>query len=429
MIHITSWGRNPRLFFLDFLQAFRNNEIYKPGDEGRIGMKNYYVDLHVHIGRSSSGVEVKKATAASLTFENIAFESYYRKGIDIIGVVDCASPYIIEDIEKLLYQGDITEKEGGGMDYKGGQTLILGAEIETHEAAGCSAHSLCFFQIFKQLKEFSSELSKHVKNIRRCCHMSRLSGQELFEIVEGIKGIYIPAHVFSPHKSFYGNCCSSLREIFDDRAFEAIPAVELGLSADAAMASRLSELDGKAFISNSDAHSLGKMGREYNIFEMEEPNFNELVMALKSEDGRRVKANYGLDPKLGKYHRSYCIACDKVIEGEPPVLNCPVSDKHPVVVGVRDRIEVIKDREMPEAARAAQYHYQIPLEFLPKVGPKTIDRLISSFGTEMNILHKATLEELKEVVKADIAENIILAREGKIGIEAGGGGIYGRVDT
>jgi len=392
-------------------------------------MKEYYVDLHVHVGRSSEGIEVKKATAASLTFEKIAFESNYRKGINVIGVVDCASPYIIEDIEEMLDKEEIKEKEGGGMDYKGGQTLILGAEIETHEIAGCSAHSLCFFPTLKLLKAFSDELSKHVKNMRRCCYLSHLRGQELFDIVDGLGGIYIPAHVFSPHKSFYGNCCRSLHEIFNEAAFDKIAAVELGLSADAAMASLLSELDGKVFISNSDAHSLAKMGREYNIFEMEEPSFHELVKALKGVGGRRVKANYGLNPKLGKYHRTFCNDCDSVIHGEPPVLSCPVSEKHDVVVGVRDRIEVIKDRNEPKASERALYHYQVPLEFLPKVGAKTIDKLINHFGNEMNILHKATLEELKKVVKEDIAENIILAREGRIGIGVGGGGIYGRVEV
>ena len=223
--------------------------------------------------------------------------------------------------------------------------------------------------------------------------------------------------------------CSPLHEIFNDASFAKIPAIELGLSADSAMASLLSELDEKTFISNSDAHSLIKMGREYNIFEMQEPSFRELVKALSCEDGRGVKANYGLNPKLGKYHRSFCITCDSIIEGEPPVLHCPLSEKHPVVVGVRDRIEVIKDREVPEAARRAPYHYQVPLEFLPKVGPKTIDRLINHFGNEMNILHQATLEEIKKVVKSDIAENIILAREGRIGIGAGGGGVYGKVEA
>lgn len=391
-------------------------------------MKEYYTDLHVHVGRSSGGVEVKKATASDLTFENIAYEAYHRKGIDIIGVVDCASPYILEDIDTLLDSGEIEVKEGGGMNYHGGLTLLVGQEIETHEAGGCSAHSLCFFPDLHKMKAFSAELEKHVKNMRRCCNMSSLCGQELFNLVSELGGLYIPAHVFSPHKSFYGNCCSSLHEIFDEDSFGRIPAVELGLSADASMAGMLSELSDKAFISDSDAHSLMKMGREYNKFALLEPTFKEVTMALSGDGGRRVAANYGLDPRLGKYHRSFCINCNTVIHGEPPVLRCPVSEKHHVVVGVRDRIEEIKDRDVPDLSGHGAYHYQIPLEFLPGVGPRTIDRLIERFGNEMNVLHKVSPEELKEVVKENIADRIILAREGRIGIGAGGGGIYGRVE-
>jgi uncharacterized protein (TIGR00375 family) len=391
-------------------------------------MNRYYVDLHVHIGRSSGGIEIKKATANNLTFENIAHESFYKKGIDIIGVVDCISPLVLDDIVALIEKGELAEKTDGGMEYRGGQTLILGAEIETHELRRCSAHSLCFFPTLKQVKAFSDEMSKHIKNIRLFSSMSRLTGQELFNIVDAFGGLYIPAHAFSPHKSFYGNCCDSLHDIFDNDSFKKIPAIELGLSADAMMASRMSELDGKSFISDSDAHSLIKMGREYNIFEMEAPTFDELLKALKGEAGRRVKANYGLNPKLGKYHRSYCEICDAVIEGEPPVTKCPVSDKHRVLVGVKDRLDIIKDRENVEMGNRAPYYYQIPLEFLPKVGQKTIDKLVKNFGSEMKVLHKASYEELSKVVKEDIARNIVLGREGKLGIEAGGGGIYGRVE-
>lgn len=391
-------------------------------------MREYYVDLHVHIGRSSKGREIKKATALDLTFENIAYEAYYRKGIQVIGVVDCASPYIIEDIESLLDKGEITELEGGGMDYRGGLTLILGAEIETHEAEGCSAHSLCFFPNLSRLKDFSGELSKHVKNMRSCSYMSRLTGQELFGLVDLLGGVFIPAHVFSPHKSFYGNCCRSLHEIFDERSFLRIPCIELGLSADASMAGLLSELSHKNFISNSDAHSLAKMGREYNVFRMAGPSYKELLLALQNSSGRTVLANYGLDPRLGKYHRSFCLTCDSLLEGEPPILSCPVSPEHHIVVGVRDRIESIRDLKSPSGSCNTAYNYQVPLEFLPGVGPKTIDRLIDRFGNEMNVLHKTTGEELRQVVKEGIAESIILAREGRIGIGAGGGGIYGKVE-
>ena len=392
-------------------------------------MNKYYVDLHVHIGRSSGGKEIKKATANNLTFGNIAYESCHRKGIDVIGVVDCISPYVIEDIEKLVKTGEIVEKKGGGMSYRGAQTLILGAEIETHEPTGGSSHSLCFFSALKQIKDFAKEMSKHVKNMETFSSMSRLKGQELFNIVDCHGGIFMPAHAFTPHKSFYGSSCSSLLEIFDEQSFEKIPGIELGLSADSMMAACLSELDGKSFTSNSDAHSLIKMGREYNIFEMQDPSFEEVVKALKGLDERKITANYGLNPRLGKYHRSYCLVCDTILEGEPPVVRCPVSDKHRVVVGVKDRLEVIKDREEPYMENRPPYHYQVPLEFMPKVGPKTIDKLIERFGSEMKVIHDAGFEDLLEVVKEDIARNVVLAREGKLGIDAGGGGVYGKIES
>lgn len=389
-------------------------------------MKQYYVDLHVHIGRSSKGVEVKKATARNLTFENIAYESK-RKGIEVIGAVDCISPYILEDIDLLLQKGELVEKKDGGMEYRESQTLILGAEIETHEKHGGSAHSLCFFPTLEQVKKFSKEMSRHIKDIRISSLMSRLTGQELFNIVDGYGGVYIPAHVFTPHKSFYGSCCDSLLEIFNQDSLDKIFSVELGLSADSMMASQLSELDNKSFLSNSDAHSLSKIGREYNVFEMEQPTFKEVLKALRGVEGRRVYANYGLNPKLGKYHRTYCLVCDKVVDKEPPSIKCPVSDKHSVVVGVKDRLEIIKDRKEPCMDKRAQYKYQIPLEFLPGVGPKTIDRLVERFGSEMKVLHEVGYDELASVLKEDIVKNIVLAREGRLEIEVGGGGIYGKV--
>jgi len=391
-------------------------------------MNEYYADLHVHIGRSSQGIEIKKATSFNLTFENIAKEAI-RKGIDILGVVDCISPFVIDDIEALVSSGELIEKAGGGMEYRGRQTIVLGEEMETHELGGGSAHSLCFFPTFEKIKAFSNKMRPHIKNMRTFSSMSRLTAQELFNIVDGLGGILIPAHVFTPHKSFYGNCSDSLQNIFNQESYKKIPAVELGLSSDTNMASMISELDDKAFLSDSDAHSLAKIGREYNKFLLEAPNYNELLKALGNEDGRRIAANYGLDPKLGKYHRSFCLKCEKVLRGNIPVLKCEVSPKHRVIVGVRDRLEIIKDRESSIEQGRPPYYYNIPLEFLPKVGPKTIDKLIEHFGSEMNVVHKATYEELSKVVSTEIAANIVSARRGEISIEAGGGGIYGRIVT
>lgn len=389
-------------------------------------MNSYYVDLHVHIGRSSHGIEIKKATSNNLTFENIAKEAI-RKGIDLLGLVDCMSPFVIDDIERLLDAGDIVELEAGGMQYRGKQTLILGEEMETHELKGGSAHSLCFFPKLTQIKAFLKEMRPHIKNVEAFSSMSRLTAQELFDIVDGLGGTFIPAHIFTPHKSYYGSCSTSFYNILNADSFSKIPAVELGLSSDTEMAGLISELDGKAFLTDSDAHSLQKMGREYNKMLMKSPDFNELLKALKGEEGRHIEANYGLNPKLGKYHRSFCLKCEKVLEGTPPVLKCSVSPKHRIVAGVRDRLELLRDREISRTEGRPPYFYNIPLEFLPKVGPKTIERLIKHFGTEMNVVHEASYNELAQVVSEDIAANIILAREGKLGIEAGGGGIYGKL--
>jgi Uncharacterized conserved protein len=391
-------------------------------------IKEYYVDIHVHIGKSSDGHEIKRATASDLTFENIAHESRFRKGINVIGVVDSISPWIIRDIEGLMDRGEIVECKKGGMEYKKDLNIILGAEIETRESMGCSAHSLIFFPFFDQVKRFSSEMEKHVKNIRTCCSIAHLNANELYKIAAFYGGVSMPAHAFTPYKSFYGNCCDSLHDIFDEGTFNAIPSIELGLSADTAMASQLSELDGKSFTSNSDAHSLGKMGREYNVFLMEDLNYEEWLLALCGRGGRRIVANYGLNPKLGKYHRSFCLNCEKRIEGPPPQTECPVNNRHKVLIGVMDRLKIIKDREQPYISNRPPYYYQIPLEFLPKVGPKTIDKLIERFGSEMNILHKASEEEIAGVVKEDIAHKIILAREGRLEIQEGGGGIYGKIE-
>ncbi len=62
-----------------------------------------------------------------------------------------------------------------------------------------------------------------------------------------------------------------------------------------------------------------KIAREYNKIQMEDISFKELVKALKNEDGRKIISNYGLDPKLGKYHRTYCDACNSTIQTKEPV--------------------------------------------------------------------------------------------------------------
>ena len=396
-------------------------------------MYEVFADLHVHIGRSENGKPIKITAARSLNFANIAKECAERKGINIVGIIDCASPYVIEDIENFLKTGDAYELQDGGIIYKDKVCILLGSEVETSEKGrngkSGSAHNVCFFPHLKDIKEFSNEMSKHIKNITLSTQRSDLSGYELIDIVEKYNGILIPAHIFTPFKSYYGNCSDRLQDIFKEK-YDKIFAVELGLSSDTFLADTISELEGKTFVTNSDAHSLPKIAREYNKMLVDDISFKEVVKALKNEDGRKIVANYGLDPKLGKYHRTYCDNCNTTIDTKEPVEVCPKCGSNKVTFGVFDRIELIKDKEKTKSPEnRPPYIYQIPLTFMPGIGGKTIDKLLDAFETEMNILHKLSEDDIEAIVGEKLAKNIVLAREGKIKVEAGGGGNYGKVTS
>lgn len=396
-------------------------------------MYEIFADLHVHIGRSESGKPIKITAARSLNFANIAKECADRKGINVVGIIDCASPYVIEDIENFLKTGDAYELKDGGIIYKDKVCILLGSEVETSEKGRngkCgSAHNICFFPYLKDIKGFSNELSHHLKNITLSTQRTDLSGYELIDIVEKYNGILIPAHVFTPHKSYYGNCTDRLENVFKEK-FDKIFAIELGLSSDTYLADTISELETRTFLTNSDAHSLPKIAREYNKMAVEDISFKEIVKALKKEDGRKVIANYGLDPKLGKYHRTYCDDCQKSIETKEPVEKCPMCGGKNVTFGVFDRIELIKDKQQTKSPKdRPTYIYQIPLGFIPGVGGKTISKLLNTFETEMNILHKLSKDDIEMVVGEKIANNIENARNGNAKIHSGGGGVYGKVSV
>lgn len=391
-------------------------------------MYEVFADLHVHIGRSESGKPIKITAAKSLNFANIAKECAERKGINIVGIIDCASPYVIEDIEKFLKTGEAYELKDGGIIYKDKVCILLGSEVETSEKGrngkSGAAHNVCFFPYLKDIKAFSNEMSKHIKNITLSTQRSDISGYELIDIVEKYNGILIPAHIFTPFKSYYGNCVDRLQDIFKEK-YNKIFAVELGLSSDTFLADEISELENKTFVTNSDAHSLPKIAREYNKIQVEDISFKEVVKALKNEDGRKIITNYGLDPKLGKYHRTYCDNCDSTIETKEPILTCPKCGSNKVTFGVFDRIELIKDKKETKSPKnRPPYIYQVPLGFIPGVGGKTIEKLLDTFETEMNILHKLSKDDIEAVVGEKIAETIEKARSGQARVQSGGGGNY-----
>jgi uncharacterized protein (TIGR00375 family) len=386
----------------------------------------YVCDLHVHIGAAGNGQPVKVTASRELTFGNIAAECVSRKGVAIVGIVDCASPAVITDIEQLVDAGEMTQLEGGGLRYRDQLTVLLGSEMETREPGGGMSHHVSYFPTLGRLKAFSAALDPHVTNLNLSSQACGLAARELCDLALQHEAVFVPAHCFTPHKSIYGACTDRAARLFGEY-WDAIPAIELGLSADASLADRLSELAGKTYLANSDAHSLPRIAREYNILELEAPTFTEVRQALWREGGRRVAANFGLDPRLGKYHRTCCEACKWIARGEPPVRQCEQCGSENVTRGVLDRICQIADREQPVAPEhRAPYQYQVPLQFVPGVGAVIMAKLLNRFGSEMAVLHQATHQELGETVGAKIAELIIKAREGTLALEAGGGGKYGR---
>lgn len=389
-------------------------------------MTVYVCDLHVHIGRSASGQAVKITAARDLTFENIAVECARRKGIDVVGVVDCASPPVLADILALVEAGEMVQQPGGGLRYGDRVTVIPGAEFETHEPGGGQSHHVSYFPTIEALQGFSEAMADRVTNPELSSQACRMPARALLELAMQYDALFVPAHCFTPHRSPYGSCVERMAEMFG-ADFDAVAAIELGLSADSYLADRIAELADKSFLSNSDAHSLPKIGREYNLIEMEAPTFEELRRALRREQGRAVLANFGLDPRLGKYHRTCCEECGRIARGQPPVLTCEQCGSEQVTRGVLDRIVQIADHPEPRPpAHRPPYQYQVPLEFVPGVGTVTLNRLINRFGSEMAVLHEATTEELGQTVGQRIARLIVLAREGRLPLQPGGGGHYGR---
>lgn len=389
-------------------------------------MAEYFVDLHIHLGATLNNNPVKITASKKLNLINIIEECVQRKGIEIIGIVDCASPQVLNDIENLISKGFLFELKDGGLSYQNKLTIILGAEVESTEANGGRGHYLSYFPTVNQIKAYSNYLSEYIKNINLSTQQSYRPARQLGEETQKLGGLFLPAHAFTPHKSLFGTCGDSLEEVFSNFAPE-IKAIELGLSSDSQMADSISELNGLTFLSNSDAHSLEKIGREYNIFNLEKPTFKALKQAIYQEKGKII-ANFGLNPKLGKYYRSFCENCQKTLIDTGDIKSCPFCSGQRIVKGVYDRLLEIGDFERTsKPINRPPYHYQIPLSFLPGVGSQTINKLIANFGTEMQVLHKVEVADLSRVVGTKIANIIDKARQGKLEITPGGGGIYGKV--
>lgn len=386
-------------------------------------MTEYFCDMHIHIGGTRSGKPVKITASRQMTLTSILEEASERKGMDVIGIIDAHSPEVQEELIDLIKSGVALEHRDGGILYKE-TMLILGCEVEIKEEARGEAHFLVYMPYLREMQSFTAWLSDRCKNVTLSSQRIRTSLNELQSYVEQAGGLVIPAHIFTPHKGLYGNCTDSMAEVLDSAK---IWAVELGLSANTQMADQLSELANKTFLTNSDAHSLGKIGREYQSIRMKERSYKEWEKAIRRENGRGVSVNYGLQPQLGKYHQTACHSCHSLLPADA-LGRCPECGHKQIVRGVAARIEELAD--VPQGTHPAHrppYVEQVPLEFIPGVGPKLLQKLYDAFGTQMNVLHRVSRNELAVVAGEKIADWIDKARGGRLSVQAGGAGTYGRI--
>ena len=199
--------------------------------------------------------------------------------------------------------------------------------------------------------------------------------------------------------------------------------MNFGLSADTDYADRIRELANKKFLTNSDAHSLPKIAREYNTFEMENISFESFKKVLGYEDKIQngdnklnyIVCNNGMYSRLGKYNKTYCDMCECVSEIEDG--KCKKCGSKKIVKGVEDRVLEIADGESISPKNRPKYMYKIPLEYIPKLGKKTKEKMLEFYGTEMNILNKVSIKNIEENFGKQIAKNIEITRNGNITIE------------
>lgn len=403
----------------------------------------FIADLHIHSKYS-------RATSKDMSPEAI-WRWAQIKGIEVVGTGDFTHPGWLKELsEKLEPTGDgllRLKKEYESNDVPGScrseVSFILSAEISSiyrKNDRTRKVHSLLLVPDFSDAAKISLALSR-IGNLNADGRpILGLDALELLKIVMNLSpsAIFIPAHAWTPHFSVFGAVSGfdSLEECFEDYTSH-IYAIETGLSSDPPMNWRLSALDHITLVSNSDAHSPAKMGREANIFDTG-MSFGDIMSALKTK--QVFLGTIEFFPEEGKYHYDGHRACGVSLSPEETIGHgflCPKCRKR-VTVGVLHRAEKLADRPpgyKPEGAPL--FHSLIPLaEVIAEtmgvgVSSKTVDmeyrRLIQGLGNEFSVLMDAPIADIQRVSTQLVGEAIERMRSGNIHVVPGYDGEYGKV--
>ena len=401
----------------------------------------FAADFHIHSRYS-------RATSPSMDLESL--DKWARiKGVKVLGTGDFTHPDWLKSLKEKLEPAEPglfkLRPDFIGLNGDSGTRFILTSEISciySKNGKVRKIHIIIFSPSFEICEKINAQLG-WIGNLKSDGRpILGLDAKELAKIVLNISSdcLVVPAHIFTPWFSIFGSKSGfdTIEECFEDYS-KYIYAVETGLSSDPKMNWRVSQLDKVALISNSDSHSPQKIGREANVFDTEISYF-KIAEALKSKDPEKFLYTVEFFPEEGKYHYDGHRICGiRTSPSESKKYNniCPVCG-NPLTIGVLNRVEELADR--PEGAKpegAIPFKNLIPLEEIiidslgqSSSGKKSIEEyhsIIRKIGNEFAVLIDASYDDLKKATSPEIAEGIIRAREGKVLIEPGYDGVYGKI--
>lgn len=407
----------------------------------------FYADLHIHSRYS-------RATSKDCDLENLGLWGR-KKGITVIGTGDFTHPAWFAEIKEKLVPAepglfrlrDDIEKEvtrNLPASCHGTTRFMLSVEISTIYKKGGKTrkiHHLVYAPTLQQAELINRKLDR-VGNIKSDGRpILGLDSRHLLEIaLEAGEGCYlVPAHIWTPWFAVLGSRSGfdSIRECYGDLA-DHIFAVETGLSSDPEMNWRISDLDPYRLVSNSDAHSPARLGREACMFTTDLDYFS---MRAALETGRGYGGTAEFFPEEGKYHMDGHRKCKvRLSPGESRELDgaCPVCKK-PLTLGVMHRVQELADRteeERPESVDPFVSLVPLPevIAETERVGPNSkkvareYERLLHKLGAELAILNDIPLEDIRNLSNSSLLpEAIARMRRGDVIREAGYDGEYGRI--
>jgi len=377
-------------------------------------------DLHIH---SKYSIGVSKY----MTIKNLAREAK-RKGIQLIGTGDCLHPKWLEEIEAL------EEIDEGTFELESTR-FVLTAEVTDSSRV----HHVLIFPSKSATNEFRERIKKASSNLEKDGRpYVRLGGEEIAQHAKDLDIMIGAAHAFTPWTSLYASHDSlegSYGELVNYVSF-----IELGLSADTSYADRIAELADLTFLTSSDAHSPypAKLAREFTRFEMSELTYDDLRKAILRTGSNKAALNVGLPPQEGKYNETACTRCyTHFLLRDAIVRKWRCRCGGLIKKGVKDRVAELATYEKPiHPEHRPNYLHLIPLAeiimkalkmkspFTKKV-LKEWNILIENFKNEVAVLIDVPIEEIRDRAREEVSEAILMFREDKVFVRAGGGGQYG----